>query len=174
MVWNKQTGNLVGGHQRLDILDALEGSQDYELDVNVIDVDAREEKEINVQLNNPSMQGSWDIDALVSLANEGIAFDEMGFSESDVNFLFDGASEFNMLHDTHEAGEAKGTLSNIKDIRKNATTSMADQQAAGFFIVVVCDSQKTKEDLLKRIGVPPYEEYIKSDCIARFLPDTAE
>ena len=29
LVWNRRTGNLVGGHQRLSILDELEARQDY-------------------------------------------------------------------------------------------------------------------------------------------------
>ena len=40
LTWNKRTGNLVGGHQRLEQLDALEKSKDYELTVCVVDVDA--------------------------------------------------------------------------------------------------------------------------------------
>lgn len=35
LTWNRRTGNLVGGHQRLEQLDALEGNQQYELTVNV-------------------------------------------------------------------------------------------------------------------------------------------
>ena len=56
LTWNKRTGNLVGGHQRLQQLDALEKSDDYELTVCVVDVDEREEAALNVELNNPSMQ----------------------------------------------------------------------------------------------------------------------
>ena len=64
LVWNRRTGNLVSGHQRLSQLDQLERSQDYDLQVSVVDVDEREEKILNVQLNNPSMQGDWDMDKL--------------------------------------------------------------------------------------------------------------
>ncbi len=39
ITWNKRTGNLVGGHQRLEQLDALEKNKNYSLDVCVIDVD---------------------------------------------------------------------------------------------------------------------------------------
>ena len=44
LVWNRRTGNLVSGHQRLSQLDQLERSQDYDLQVSVVDVDEREEK----------------------------------------------------------------------------------------------------------------------------------
>ncbi len=38
VVWNRQTGNLVGGHQRLSILDDLEDGKDYSLTVQMVDV----------------------------------------------------------------------------------------------------------------------------------------
>src|SRR5262249_4171853 len=47
LVWNERTGNLVGGHQRLAQLDALEGSPDYSLDFAVIDVSPEKEVAIN-------------------------------------------------------------------------------------------------------------------------------
>ena len=48
LVWNKRSGNLVSGHQRLSILDDLEGGRDYSLTMAVVDFDDITEKEINV------------------------------------------------------------------------------------------------------------------------------
>src|SRR5258708_3652072 len=59
VVWNKQTGNLVGGHQRISIMDNLMGGADYTLQVSVIDVDPKREKEINVLLNNSQAMGQF-------------------------------------------------------------------------------------------------------------------
>ena len=91
LTWNKRTGNLVGGHQRLEQLDSLEKDKNYELTVCVIDVDEREEAALNVQLNNPSMQGEWDLDKLANMTEE---FDldlseDLGFTESDIDFMFE-------------------------------------------------------------------------------------
>src|SRR4051812_18566168 len=44
LTWNKRTGNLVGGHQRISLIDELEGTDDYFLDVAAIDVDLKKEK----------------------------------------------------------------------------------------------------------------------------------
>ncbi len=89
LVWNRRTGNLVAGHQRLAALDSLERSQDYDLQVAVVDVSEREERVLNVQLNNPSMQGEWDLDKLTTLAEDAaIAPDEFGFSDGDIAVLF--------------------------------------------------------------------------------------
>src|SRR5262245_21163397 len=46
IVWNKRTGIVVGGHKRLGILDSLHGDDNYSLDVNVVDVDEKQEREL--------------------------------------------------------------------------------------------------------------------------------
>lgn len=59
LIWNKRTGNLVGGHQRLTILDDLMGTDDYKLTVSEVDLSPADEKVMNVFLNNPSVQGTF-------------------------------------------------------------------------------------------------------------------
>lgn len=81
LVWNKRTGNLVGGHQRLAQLDALEGGPDYALDFAVIDVDERKEKAINFALNNPGLQGSFDLAKLGEMMAGDFDFASAGVSE---------------------------------------------------------------------------------------------
>ena len=49
IVWNKRTGNVVGGHQRLSVLDELERNKNYEMDVLAIDVDESTEKKAEYQ-----------------------------------------------------------------------------------------------------------------------------
>lgn len=94
LVWNKRTGILVSGHQRLAAADKIYRKKDYEVPVAIIDVDEKEEKTLNVQLNNPSMQGSWDLGALADLNADGISFDDMGFNKADIDFMYDGEVDF--------------------------------------------------------------------------------
>ncbi|AWX55384.1 transcriptional regulator [Brevibacillus brevis] len=65
LVWNKQTGNLVGGHQRFKIL-VEQGTT--EIEVSVVSLDEIQEKVLNVALNKIS--GDWDTDALTQLLVE--------------------------------------------------------------------------------------------------------
>ena len=95
LVWNKRTGVLVSGHQRLTAADKIYRKKDYDVPVAIIDVDEKTEKELNVQLNNPSMQGSWDLGALADLRDDGISFEDMGFNPADIDFMFDGEVDFN-------------------------------------------------------------------------------
>jgi hypothetical protein len=85
LVWNAKTGNLVGGHQRLSILDEQNG-EDYTLQVSRVHLDAKRERKLNLLLNNPKAQGAWDDDKLLALINELDGDLELtGFDEDDFN-----------------------------------------------------------------------------------------
>lgn len=70
LVWNKRTGNLVGGHQRLGILDDLMGTDDYKLTVSEVDLSPADEKIMNVFLNNPSVQGTFTQEGMAGLLTD--------------------------------------------------------------------------------------------------------
>lgn len=57
IVWNKKTGNIVGGHQRYKVL--LEQGV-KEAKVIVVDMSEKEELAANLTLNNPNIEGDWD------------------------------------------------------------------------------------------------------------------
>jgi hypothetical protein len=59
IVWNRRSGTVVGGHQRIDAAAAL---QLEELPVCVVDLDPAEERVLNVALNR--IAGDWDHEAL--------------------------------------------------------------------------------------------------------------
>lgn len=54
IVWNRRTGRVVGGHQRLAVLVA-DGAT--ETDVAIVDLDEASERALNVALNSPSIAG---------------------------------------------------------------------------------------------------------------------
>lgn len=64
IVWNIKTGNIVGGHQRFEVL-AERG--EATADVVVVDLDEAEEKLLNIQLNNKDIQGVFVDDKLDQL-----------------------------------------------------------------------------------------------------------
>ncbi|MHB8276490.1 MAG: site-specific DNA-methyltransferase [Candidatus Humimicrobiaceae bacterium] len=65
LVWNKQTGNLVGGHQRLKV---LKEQGIIEVEVSVVDLPPAKEKALNIVLNKA--QGDWDLPKLKDLLQE--------------------------------------------------------------------------------------------------------
>ncbi len=67
LVWNRRTGHLVGGHQRLEI---LKERGVMEVECVVVDLPPEREKALNVALNNPAVAGDWEPERLVSLIEE--------------------------------------------------------------------------------------------------------
>lgn len=94
-VWNKRTGNLVGGHRRLEKIDAEEGSDQYLISVAEIDVDPKREKALNVILNNHAAQGEFDDKLLAKLLAElEDQIDLTGFNATDLERMAaDAATE---------------------------------------------------------------------------------
>lgn len=65
LVWNSRTKNLVGGHQRLSV---LEERGDTQVEVSVVDLSERDEKALNLALNKHS--GEWDFASLADMLQE--------------------------------------------------------------------------------------------------------
>ncbi|MDX1969620.1 MAG: ParB N-terminal domain-containing protein [Planctomycetaceae bacterium] len=57
IVWNRTTGHVVGGHQRLQI---LKDRGDVDVACVVIEVSLEREQALNIALNNPQVGGDWD------------------------------------------------------------------------------------------------------------------
>ncbi len=170
LVWNRRTGNLVAGHQRLEALDTLEKSQDYALQVAVVDVSEREERILNVQLNNPSMQGDWDLDKLMELSDGAAIWpDEFGFSNGDIAVLFGDEKLDELLNDSPEVVEAKEKIQEIKDAKKEGMEKLKDQTAADFYFTVVCESEAQKKKILQVLGVPTWECFVNGRGLAAKL-----
>lgn len=169
LVWNRRTGNLVSGHQRLAQLDQLERGRDYDLQVSVVDVDEREEKILNVQLNNPSIQGDWDMDKLAGLSAEnGIDPEEFGFSSGDIAVMFDNDMG-GAFADTEEVAEAKDTLREIREHRAESAEKMKRDASGEFYFTVVCENEAQKRAMLKALGVPQWEAFVHGSQLAGLL-----
>jgi len=87
-IWNKTTGNVVGGHQRLKVL--LDLGQ-TEIDCVIVELDDKREKALNLALNK--IQGDWDEAKLASLMAE---FDASTFDVSLTGF--DGDEVYALLN----------------------------------------------------------------------------
>ena len=171
LTWNKRTGNLVGGHQRLEQLDALEGNKDYELTVCVVDVDEREEAALNVQLNNPSMQGEWDMDKLAMMSEEFDLDlkDDLGFTDTDIDFMFEGDDRFSQLFETKEGEHMRGALDPVKEARKESAEKLKERNNIDWYTVIVFENEKDRENFMKEISIPIHEKYITEEQLRRLF-----
>lgn len=93
IIWNKQTGHVVGGHQRLRVMTDL-GYK--EVHVSVVDLSDEDEAALNLALNKIS--GEWDEDKLAALLDDlrGAEVDIhlTGFDAAEIDALLGFSSEF--------------------------------------------------------------------------------
>lgn len=168
ITWNRRTGNIVGGHQRLKQLDALEKSEDYDLTVAVIDVDEREEAKINVQLNNPSMQGDWDFDKLADMTDQfDLTMEDMGFSKLDIDIMFDGDERFSDLYQTPEVEATEEQIDEIRASRESSKERLKEANNINWYTTIVFEDEKDRAEFHKRISVPVTEEYVTREQVER-------
>ncbi|ERL63846.1 ParB N-terminal domain-containing protein [Schleiferilactobacillus shenzhenensis] len=168
ITWNQRTGNIVSGHQRVAIMDALERTKEYSLDVDMIDVDLKREKEINVQMNNTTMQGDFDLNKLADLnIDDGIDFDSMGFDKNDVDFMFGGDERFSKLYDNPEVVKEKDKLADIKKKRTKANEKLKDKNRIDFYDMIIFRDSEEREAFHRRISVPAYENKLSVEELER-------
>ena len=106
VIWNRQTGNVVGGHQRLKVLMDLGQT---EIDCVVVDLDLAREKALNIALNK--IQGDWDEDKLAAIMADfdAEAFDVSltGFDANEVDALLNRFFSHEAEEDDFDAGAEK-------------------------------------------------------------------
>lgn len=136
--WNERTGNIVGGHQRMNALDALSDTgADYTLTVAAIDVSPKEEREINLALNNAAAQGEFDLEKLEELIKSGIDHEAAGWDDADMHRLF-GNSVANLPSDGEKSVEK--ALDRIMELDKSTEAAKAaavERDREDFYMVVV-------------------------------------
>ena len=117
IIWNKTTGRVVGGHQRLKVLLDMGIT---EVDCVVVELPEDKEKALNIALNKIS--GEWDKDklALVIADLQGAAFDVSltGFDPAELDDLFKDSLK-DKVHDDDfdvDAELQKPAMSKLGDV----------------------------------------------------------
>ena len=73
IIVNERTGNIVSGHQRMSIADEVNKynpnthENDFDIKVEIISVDDKKEKELNIFMNSRSTQGEYDYKKLAQI-----------------------------------------------------------------------------------------------------------
>jgi ParB-like chromosome segregation protein Spo0J len=198
---NVRTGNLVAGHQRLRDIDLKEGypkSGDYEMDVAIVDIDEKAEKELNIFLNNPNAQGSFDNELLAKLFSEGgVSLENTGFNEVDLGILLDsadlGIGSASAGTDTAAvadqeilAGQAELAKQTAPEPRKEITPEEREKLRAtkaalkakpendtGFYLTVIFKDGDTRKKFLEQLKLPEVEQYVSGQTLMDVLFENA-
>lgn len=175
IVVNSTTMNLVSGHQRLSILDELEGRGDYFLDVSIVTMTEAEEKAQNVFMNNASAQGTYDIDQLAQLlAEDGVDMEATGFDRMDLEVMFD-ESTLEIFNLDAAPESVRGAVADVEAIaamktkKKQTADAVEAENDPDFYLVVVFDSREEAEAFSKAAGRDPDERYLSGRWLAHKL-----
>jgi hypothetical protein len=109
---NEKTMQLVGGHQRLACLDALEGSPDYELDVAMVKLTDKQAKEAAIFLNNLDATGEWDLPLLAAILPE-LDLEHTGFEPISLDIIFADSEFSDMFSEKAQAPAAQETFGEL-------------------------------------------------------------
>lgn len=134
VIWNKTTGKVVGGHQRLKVLLDMGLT---EVECVVIEMDEDKEKALNVALNKIS--GDWDKDKLSLLIADlqGADFDVSltGFEPAELDALF---------KDTLQDGIKEDEFDVDAELQKPSITQAGDVWLLGGHRLICGDSTKAE------------------------------
>lgn len=191
IVINSRTNNtIVGGHQKVGILDELNKynpdtkENDYQLKVEVVDVDLKTEKQLNIILNNPNVGGQWDFDALAQIVPD-IDWKDAGLTDADLNmigvdFLLQTEEESSladalsdMMSPVTEQKEADKTAKQLEraekvahmkevkqQVKENAQKTVEDMEA---YVMLSFDTYEAKAAFCERFGYDPAMKFIKGE-----------
>lgn len=143
VVWNKRTNRVVGGHQRLTV---LENEGETEVDVSVVDLDETQERQLNVALNK--VEGGWDEEKLADLLAElgedatltGFTQQEIDSLTNDIDSLIDGDTvdeELKAIEElfnvslTFDKADQEELKAYVKDYGKEALIQVIIDKAKG-------------------------------------------
>ncbi len=187
IVVNKRTGlTVVSGHQRLSVMDELQKfpDNDYRIRVDVIDVDEQQEKELNILMNNPNAQGTWDFDALARIVPD-IDWKDAGLTDADLNmigvdFLLQTEEESSIADELEsmmspvteqkEADKAAKQLERAEKVAhmkevKHQVKENAQKQAENMdaYVMLSFDTYEAKAAFCERFGYEPDMKFIKGE-----------
>ena len=191
IVVNKRTGlTVVSGHQRLSVMDELQKfpDNDYRIRVDVIDVDEKQEKELNILMNNPNAQGTWDFDALAQIVPD-IDWKDAGLTDADLNmigvdYLLQTEEENSLANalsdmmtpviEQKEADKAAKQLveraekvAHMKEVKQqvkeNAQKQAEDMDA---YVMLSFDTYAAKAAFMARFGYDPDMKFVKGEVFS--------
>jgi len=175
IVWNEATGNLVSGHQRISILDEINGypKNDYAITVEKVDLSDKEEKEQNIFLNSKSVQGEFDSDLMANIITD---IDPIlaGLDEYDLTMLSLETPSIDFTDIMKKAEmlsppTAPQSKEEIKAKKEKYNSEVEDKWEGEPTVTLSFDSFQNKAEFMEALGKDLYDKIIKGEEVAEKL-----
>ena len=166
IIWNKRTGNVIGGHKRLEI---LKEQGETHVQVIMLDIPLEEEKALNVTLNNPYIQGEFDMPKMEALLPEIEEFvGKMMFNELRLDEL---KIDDDFVRPKHE--KIVDVFQDEKDKNKEA---LGGKDECWFYVEYYGESKKYKKlwKMLEKLGLindptRPRSKMLDAEAFYKFI-----
>lgn len=181
IVWNEQTGNLISGHKRVETLDLInkyDGTNDYLIKVEKVDVDEKTEKEQNVFMNSKDAQGVFDYELLsviindIDIVNAGISEETLSMIQIEVPTLNYGNNE-EILSDLEDIKPKKihtpEDIEKIKELKKNSKQKGFDEKLESKYLIINFDSFEDKVYICETLGLDIYSNNAHANIVFKDL-----
>ena len=185
-VWNRSTGNLVGGHQRISILDKSSPAEDWAVPVIIRELSGAEERQLNVALNNQKAMGRYDDFKLGELLKTPeINIEATGFDLGQIKTILPQIAPAipivaaELAKNSAEWKQEKIDQRNREDAavqrimdgqrlndKDEAKVLEEDDQ---FYFVAVFPDFAGKVKLFEGLGIHPLERFIKGEVVEELL-----
>ena len=144
IVWNKRTGNIVGGHQRYRHL-VEKGVK--ETDVLVVDLDENDEVALNITLNNPKIRGDFTPEIMEQL-REAQSLEE-DFHELALDDLYADLKKRGFEKKEKKIDEEESSSSSLIDDGElpEVGSAVEDDENDGAKAVITCPECGAKWDM---------------------------
>lgn len=191
IIVNERTGyTVVSGHQKIGILDEMRGysednpaENDYQLKVEVVDMDEKQEKRFNIMLNSPSAQGYFDDFKMRPLLAEiGGDFADAGLTDNDValfgvDFTVETENERAIAAALAEVGapvaaqkaaqkelNREERIAHNKEVKQQVlegAAAKASQMDA--YVTISFETFEAKAAFMERFGYSPADKFLKGE-----------
>jgi hypothetical protein len=151
ITWNARSGNIVSGHRRVEVMDALYGSKDYTLRVAKVELSDVHEREANILMNNALAQGEFDLEKLCDvLHTPDLDLTGAGFDVADVYKIF--GDDPNQMEASH-LNEMMGKLREVEAQYKNVVKKSKERDSTDYYCVVVFRNREHRKQFTDALGL---------------------
>ena len=179
IVWNKSTGNLVDGHRRIMALDAInkyDGSNDYDVKVEAVELDKDTEKEQLTYMAVGNTKPDLSLVAEYIGDIDPIKYHDLGFSDSELRDILSFNNDSPLLDEpfdsllSSEQTDAEERKENVRSVRERVNEIATNREnKENAFVMLSFSSYEAKCDFMDVMGVSPAERFVKGEEVLKLI-----